>query len=146
MDPGLFVACRGWSLVQMFQRFYLENEPWFFYRRLPNGIVIANQVPNAALAFWKPPCFAPKSWSFLRVGPMIAVVMAPLMLFFAVEELSQSTDDPWWMIAQLKGILQKLSCTDSKWKQKTHLYVCIYIYRIFIYIFFFLYIHSFTSP
>ena len=29
---------------------------------------------------------------------MIAVVMAPLMLFFAVEELSQSTDDPWWKI------------------------------------------------
>ena len=29
---------------------------------------------------------------------MIAVVMAPLMLFFAVEELSQSTDDaPTWM-------------------------------------------------
>ncbi|CAL1145459.1 unnamed protein product [Cladocopium goreaui] len=31
-------------------------------------------------------------WLFW-VGPMIAVVMAPLMLFFAVEELSQSTDE-----------------------------------------------------
>ena len=42
--------------------------------------------------------FAQNNWgAFLRVGPMIAVVMAPLMLFFAVEELSQSTDDPWWI-------------------------------------------------
>ena len=33
---------------------------------------------------------------------MIAVVMAPMMLFFAVEELSQSTDDAPMSLASLK--------------------------------------------
>ena len=48
------------------------------------------------------------------VGPMIAVVMAPLMLFFAVEELSQSTDDaPTWMSSLGRLESEHLSLGES---------------------------------